>query len=287
MRQGIFVAAAGLVIVVLALAADRGPVAARQEIDPADFQATITHPLFPLSLVGAKVFEGEEVDQETGEVIETRLESRLLDRTETVAGVTVVVLEEKAYEDGEIVEVALDYFAQHSDGSVYYFGEAVDNYEDGELKNHNGQWLAGESGNLPGVIMPAAPVVGETFSQEHAPGIAEDMATVLALGETVAVPAGTYEGCLKTKDFSPLEPGIEESKWYCPGVGMVKEEGDGSVNELVSVAAPAAAPAAVAPPATGDGGLLSDDGVGSAAEIIAAAVVLGLGLAGLRFRRGN
>jgi hypothetical protein len=222
---------------------------AAQEVDPADFSPAITNPLFTLSSIGPKVFEGESTDPDTGEVTKERLESRVLPETRVVAGVTVTVLEEKAFEDGELVEVALDFFAQHRDGSVYYFGEEVDNYEDGQIKDHGGAWLAGESANQPGIIMPAAPQLNQTYEQEDAPGVAEDMATVLVLDETVTVPSGTYTGCMKTREFTPLEPGIEEFKWHCPGVGLVKEEGDGSLLELVSVS-PAPQPAATAPAPT-------------------------------------
>lgn len=210
---------------------------ARQEIDPADFSSTITNRYFPLSELGPKVFEGTDTDPDTGEVIETRLESRVLPDTIVVDGVTVTVLEETAFEDGELVELALDYFAQHRNGDVYYFGEAVDNYEAGALKDHHGQWLSGVDGAVAGVYIGAAPAVGITYEQELAPGVAEDKSEVLAVGETVSSPAGTYTDCVKTRDYTPLEPGIEEAKWHCAGVGLVREEGDGSVNELVSVEA--------------------------------------------------
>jgi hypothetical protein len=264
MKRGITLAL--LAALALATAVFPATAIARQEIDPEDFSAELTNPYFPLSLVGPKVFIGEETDDE-GETVETRLESRLLPETTVVDGVTVVILEERAYEDGELIEVAFDYFAQNSDGDVYYFGERVDNYVDGVLDNHDGQWLAGEGDNEAGLFMPAAPQTGVTLTLENAPGIAEDMATVLSLSETVDVPAGNYTNCLKTRDFTPLEPDVEEFKWYCPNIGLTKEEGDGAVLELVSIE-DSALPAvndeeadeekdasAVQPPSTGDGGL--------------------------------
>jgi hypothetical protein len=222
-------------------------VSAQQPVDPSEFSPVITNPLFPLSLLGPKVFVGEDTDPDTDETVEERLESRVLPETTVVAGVTVLILEEKAYVDGELVEVALDYFAQHTDGDVYYFGERVDNYEDGVVANHDGEWLAGEDGNQPGVIMAATPQVGTTYDQETAPGVAEDKATVLSLSETVTTPAGTYTNCLKTRDFTPLEPGVEEFKFHCPGVGLVREEFEDGFIELVSVGPPPAAPTPVAP----------------------------------------
>ena len=202
-------------------------------LDPADFQTTIDNPFFPLSSLGPKVFEGEEEDPDTGETIKTRLESTVLPDTDMLAGVEVVVLEEKDYEDGDLVELTLDYFAQHRDGSVYYFGERVDEYEGGKVVGHAGQWLTGEGDNQPGVYMPAALVLDQTFEQEKAPGVAEDQSKVVALDQAVTTPAGTFTGCIKTEDFSPLD-NATEFKFYCPDIGLVREEPPGGHLDLIS-----------------------------------------------------
>ena len=34
--------------------------------------------------------------------------------------------------------------------------------------------------------------------------------------------------------ITPLEPEVEEFKWHCPGVGLVKEEGPGLINEATA-----------------------------------------------------
>jgi hypothetical protein len=204
-------------------------------IDPAQFSTAIDHPLFPLNSYARLVYEGEETDPDTGETIATRVEMTILPETKTVAGVEVLVVQDQAFEDGELVESTLDYFAQHKDGSVYYFGEDVDNYEDGEVRDHDGSWRAGENGAQPGVIMPPAPVVGDAFEQEKAPGVAEDRMTVLSVSEDVAVAAGEFSGCIKTEDVNPLDgTGAIEFKFYCPGVGFVREEFEGGILELVS-----------------------------------------------------
>jgi hypothetical protein len=204
-------------------------------INPSDFSTNITNPFFPLSSLGPKVFEGEEIDPDTSEVITTRLESRVLPTTTTIAGVEVLILEEKAYANGELIEVALDYFAQHTDGTVYYFGEDVDNYINGVIDNHDGTWHAGVNGAEPGIIMPATPSVGQIFNQENAPGIAEDMGEVLALNETVGTAAGEFTGCIRIEDTNPLETPIPvEHKFYCPNIGFVRVDGADSFEELVS-----------------------------------------------------
>lgn len=206
---------------------------AGSSIDPTDFQAKVDNQFWPLASVGTTVLEGEERHPETGEVISTRAEANVLSQTEMVAGVEVTVVEVKEYEDGELIEVTLDYFAQHRDGTVYYFGERVDEYEGGEVVGHGGQWLAGEGENQPGVFMPAQRTMDQTFEQERAPGIAEDRSTVVALDQAITTPAGSFTGCIKTEDVNPLD-NTTENKFYCPGVGLVREEFAGGYAELAS-----------------------------------------------------
>lgn len=168
------------------------------------------------------VYEGEEVDPENGETLEIRVESTVRNTTATVAGAQVTVVRVLDYEDGELVEQTDDYYAQHRLGDVYYMGERVDEYEDGELVGHGGQWLPGEEGYLAGLFMPADPDVGDEFEQERAPGVAEDRSTVVAIGVSVTVPAGTFDNCIETEDFDPIDE-VTEHKFYCAGVGLVRE----------------------------------------------------------------
>lgn len=202
-------------------------------VSPADFQATVDNRLYPLPASSQQVYEGEERDPDTGNTIKTRVESRVLPKTERVAGVEVTVVEDKEFKDGELVESTLDYFAQHRDGSVYYFGERLDEYEGGKVVGHSGQWLAGEGKNQPGVFMPAQPTLGLTFEQEKAPGVAEDRSEIIAMDQNVATPAGSFNGCVKTEDFNPLDKATE-FKYFCPGVGLVREEFPDGHLDLIS-----------------------------------------------------
>jgi hypothetical protein len=200
----------------------------------ARFSATVDHPLLPLTSVPETVFEGRERDAETGEPIEVRVESRVLDATARVAGTDVAVVREEDYERGHLVERTRDYYAQDEAGAVWYFGERVDEYENGKLVGHEGQWLAGRGNARPGLFMPAKPRRGDAFEQERAPGLAEDRSTVLAVGLEVRTPAGTFSGCIKTKDFAPLDD-VTELKYYCPGVGLVREDPPGGRIQLVRI----------------------------------------------------
>ena len=201
-------------------------------IDPTDCSAKVDHPLVPLSSISLKVFEGSEPDPDTGETIETRAELRVLKKPAVVGGFRVAVVEVREYEDGELVERTLDYYTQCGDRSVWYVGEKVDDYQDGELVGHEGQWQAGKGGAKPGLFMPAEPKVGLTFEQERAPGVAEDRSTVVAVDVDVRTSAGEFTDCLKTEDFAPLDK-ITEFKFYCPEVGLVREEQESVRLDLV------------------------------------------------------
>jgi hypothetical protein len=52
------------------------------------------------------------------------------------------------------------------------------------------------------------------------------------------VPYGSFTNVLKTKEFSLLEPGVVDNKWYAKKVGEVREatvQGGNDFLELVSV----------------------------------------------------
>ena len=123
-----------------------------------------------------------------------------------------------------MIEDTHDWFAQDKDGNVWYFGEEVDNYEDGVIANHYGSWEAGVDGAQPGIIMLGNPVIGLQYRQELYSGEAEDQGEVVGNNESVTVAAGTFNGCLKIKETNPLDPEVLEYKYYANGVGLVKVE---------------------------------------------------------------
>lgn len=205
-----------------------------EAINPADFSATITHPLLPLSSARNTEFVGRE-KKDDGGTTEIRVVSRLLDKTDTIAGVTVAVVEVTEHKDGQLHELTEDYYAQHRDGTVWYFGERVTNYKDGRPADHDGTWLAGENGSRPGIFMPANPTKGQEFAPEQVPGVADERSKVLELGVEVTVPAGTFSGCMKTEDRDLLD-NKTEFKFFCPRAGLVREEGPKGRSELVRLA---------------------------------------------------
>lgn len=158
--------------------------------------------------------------------------------TKMVMGVQTIVVRDRVWVDDELVEETFDWFAQDKLGNVWYFGEDSTEYEDGVAVSTEGSWEAGVDGAMPGIIMKAAPQIGDSYRQEYYAGKAEDMAEVISLTESVTVPYGSFDGLLATREWNPLEPGEEENKYYAPGIGVVLEQvvkgGSGRV-ELVAV----------------------------------------------------
>jgi uncharacterized Fe-S cluster protein YjdI len=142
----------------------------------------------------------------------------------------VIVENEQA--DGELKEISRNYFAMCVPSrDVYYFGEDVDIYEDGHVVSHAGAWLAGRNGAEPGIIMPeSAFVLGQRYYQELAEGVALDRAEHVAVDLELGLQAGNFDDCIEVTETTPLEPGHESTKFYCPGVGMVID------NELEAIA---------------------------------------------------
>ncbi|MGD8801136.1 MAG: hypothetical protein PVJ44_21655 [Desulfobacterales bacterium] len=132
-------------------------------------------------------------------------------------------------DSGDVIEDTLDWYAQDLDGNVWYFGEIAQNFEDGELVDIEGSWTAGVDGAKPGILMWAYDGFGsdppqEVYRQEFFLGDAEDIGEFVGWVPSVEIRGRTYTNVLKTKDYSPLEPGVGEFKYYAPNVGLILEE---------------------------------------------------------------
>jgi hypothetical protein len=151
-----------------------------------------------------------------------------------------VVVRDTVTVNGQVIEDTYDWYAQDSEGNVWYFGEDSKTYENGVVTSTEGSWEAGVDGALPGIVMKASPQIGETYRQEYYPGVAEDMADVASITESVKVPYGDFEYVLKTRDYSPLNPDVIEYKYYASGVGFILEtnaDGGGRI-ELIEIRTP-------------------------------------------------
>jgi hypothetical protein len=217
---GFLLALAGAVLPSPAAPAGKAPYQKDFDVRVGDLSSTGRNPYFVLEPGYVLTYQGTE-DGQPAELVVT-----VLPETRVLAGIETRVVEERETSKGQISEVSRNFFAiSKSTGDVYYFGEEVDNYKDGRLHGHEGSWLAGEHGYRFGLALPAQPKQGQRYFQEIAPGTAMDRAEILSLEDTLSTPAGRFEHVLKTRESSPLEPGVKEYKYYAPGVGLIRDGG--------------------------------------------------------------
>lgn len=140
--------------------------------------------------------------------------------------------------DGVKAEETWDWFAQDSDGNVWYLGEDSCEWDAGACADTHGSWEWGVDGALPGWALPADPTVdGQPYFQEYFEGEAEDVGEVIAVGESITVAAGSYTDCVRTRDTSHLDATLNEEKVYCPDLGNVFTQEPGGDAALVSYVA--------------------------------------------------
>jgi hypothetical protein len=211
------------------------PESARVDTEKPAFSnpTTVDNPLFPISDLHSAVLLGNE----DGHLL--RIETTLLPETDTVEidgeKVETLVSQFVSYLDGRIHEVALDRYAQADDGSVWYFGEDVYNYEDGEVADTDGTWLAGKDGPVA-MIMPADPQVDDVYRPENIPDVVFEEVTVKEVGQTVQGPLGPVDGAIVGQELHLLESSYED-KTFAPGYGEFHSGVDGDL-EALAVAAP-------------------------------------------------
>ncbi|HZA89144.1 MAG TPA: hypothetical protein VE401_02840 [Solirubrobacterales bacterium] len=203
------------------------------QLDPAKFSTRIDNPYFPL------VPGDRYVYRETDGNAKQRVVLSVSNKTKQIAnGITARIVHDRVTEHGKVIEDTFDWYAQDSEGNVWYLGEDTVECKNGKVKNHSGSFEAGVDGAQPGVIMPADPKPGLTYRQEYYAGEAEDKAEVLSVNEQTEVPFGHFTDVLLTKDLVPLEPKVSEYKMYAPGIGMVlavKTSGGEGREELLRV----------------------------------------------------
>lgn len=188
-------------------------------VDRADLTSTGRNSYFILEPGYTCVFEGKAGRRQE------KLKITVLGETRIVDGVETRIVEEREWEGDELIEVSRNFFTICSrTNDVYYFGEEVDMYENGEIVSHEGAWLSGEDDARFGLMMAGAPLVGSRYYQEIAPGKAMDRAEIISLDESVETPAGSFTGCLKARETNPLEGNEKEFKYYAPGIGLVQDE---------------------------------------------------------------
>ncbi len=216
------------------------------DLNPADFTTEIVNPYWPL--VPGTRWTYREIDEEGKKL---KVVVIVTEKTKKIAnGITARVVRDTVTKNGELIEDTFDWYAQDSEGNVWYMGENTAEFEGGKLKTKKGSFEAGVDGALPGIIMPADPQPGLAYRQEYYKGEAEDNGEILSTDEMADVPLGHFENVLLTKDTITIEPDVLEYKLYAKGVGLVLAlgiSGGGGREELVKMD--------TAPPTAGTGPL--------------------------------
>lgn len=210
------------------------------DFNPANFDdpknPTKPNPYFPLRVGNTWEYRG-------GNEFNTL---EVLNETKLIDGVTCIVVRDQVFKDGDLVENTDDWYAQAKDRSTWYCGEEVKDLESfegddprkPELVKIDGSFKAGRDGDKPGIIFVASPKPGDVYLEEFSLGNAEDATEVLSttyafgrnseldrfvpkqLARRLCSSAG---GCVVTKNYSLLEPGVFARKYYARGIGFFLE----------------------------------------------------------------
>jgi hypothetical protein len=215
-----------------AASAASAPSCPRPSALPGDFVGEVNNPYFPLKPGTTLNYRGKLHGKSATDVFS------ITNRTKVILGVTTTVVVDRVFIKGELVEDTEDWFAQDSEGNVWYLGEDTRELENGQVVSTEGSWQAGVHNARAGIFMPAEPKVGQVFKQEDAKNVAEDCFKIVDLNASVKTPFVSSNKALKTEEFSLIEPGLLDIKHYVRGIGLVRDQGADDFLELVSVTGP-------------------------------------------------
>lgn len=242
MRKAMYCLTSVMVIVML-IGFSRGGVQAGQcelpHFDANNFTIQNDNPYLSMDNIGYTYVYEAETDEGLIRDYQSFYTPLPTDPHATILGVNITVVYDVEYlfvEDlGEWVklEETWDWHAWDNMGNFWYFGEDTVAYEwDDEWNCYTtsteGAWEAGVDGAEPGIILLADPHPGDCVLQEFYEDEAEDMGKVLRLNARVSIDYGDFENCEMTKEFTKLDPGNIEHKYYCR-VGDSPEDGLGLV----------------------------------------------------------
>src|SRR5689334_5069883 len=203
---------------------------------PGNFVARVDNPWFPLTPGTTFVYRGVKDGKSARDVV------TVTHSTKRIQGVRCTAVADRLYLAGRLEERTTDWYAQDRRGNVWYFGESTAELDpSGDVTSTEGSWQAGRHGAQAGIYMTARPAVGQSRRQEYYKGHADDHFAVVSLSAHVSVPYTASNRALLTKEWTPLEPGTLDHKYYVRGIGNVKEvtvKGPTERSELVSVHRP-------------------------------------------------
>src|SRR4051794_26260519 len=185
----------------------------------AAFTARVTNPYFPLLKGMTWEYHGVKDGRRMVDLV------RVTGRVRRIEGVPCAVVADWTWLDGKLAERTTDWYTQDRHGTVWYYGERTAELDRrGRVTTREGSWRSGAAGARAGVFMPGPPRGGKAYAQEHYRGHAEAHFRIVDRHASVTVPYGSFAGhALRTREWTPLEPGVRDGKWYVNGIGVVRE----------------------------------------------------------------
>lgn len=154
--------------------------------------------------------------------------------TKVIDGVKTLVMWDRDYADGSLVESELAFFAQDNAGTVWLFGEYPEEFEDDKFIGAPNTFIHGIEESQAGIAMQAEPKTDTpAYVQAHAPSVDFlDCGDVFKQNDRACVPTGCYDDVLVIDEHNPLEPDVgHQRKFYSEGTGLVKVTAEGGVEQ--------------------------------------------------------
>lgn len=203
--------------------------------DNFDDPVVIDNAWYPLTAGMRYTFEGTFLDE--GEEIRRTVITTVTSLTKEIDGIQSLVIWDQDFNDGELVETEIAFFAQDNDGNVWRMGEHPEEYEDGEFVIAP-TWIAGQANAYAGILVPGNPdLEAPDFSQGYAEDVEfTDRAFVFAIGEEFCIELDCYENVLIIDEFNPEEEDVFQQKYYAPEIGNIyvgwRGEGDSEQEQM-------------------------------------------------------
>lgn len=200
-----------------------------ESLDTAAFTdpTTIDNRWFPLVPGTEYLFEGSTF--EDGELSRHWLEFTVTDLVKEIGGVPTVVTWIVDYSDGELVEKEVSFYAQDDEGNVWYMGEHPEEYEDGKFITAP-TWIHGIADARAGIAMTVDAQPGSrSYSQGWGPAVDfADRGQVSEILDEMCTAVECFSDVVVVREFTEIEPGAAQLKYYAPGVGNIRVSWQGS-----------------------------------------------------------
>lgn len=215
-----------LMIIVAACGGKSSPEATAEfkDFDPSNFDnaTDINNKWMPMQPGTMWAYEGTAVDEE-GNHFARRIEFTVTDLTKEIAGVNTVVVWIVDYNNDEVIEKEIAFYAQDNDGNVWYLGEHPEEFADGKFVDAP-TWIAGLEDARAGIKMMAEPKVGTAkYFQGWGPAVEwSDYGHIEKMGQETCVPVDCYKDVMVIAESSLGEVGAAQFKYYVSDVGEIR-----------------------------------------------------------------